>query len=96
MNDRRYEVEFVKSENEHKEQILNGFFILQFAKLKMAELYFNLNYKSCDVTKFEDLDTNLLYLALSEQDLFDCVRPAIKRNRTLCEVKTIRMNFQPT
>ena len=36
-----YEVELVKSENEHSEPILVVFFILQYAKLRMLELYCN-------------------------------------------------------
>ena len=36
-----YEVEFVKSKIEHREPIIAGFFILQYAKLRMLELYYN-------------------------------------------------------
>ena len=39
--DRLYEVELVKSEIEHREPILVGSFILQYAKLRMLELYYN-------------------------------------------------------
>ena len=41
ITDRLYEVELVKSENEHREPIIVGFFILQYAKLRMLELYYN-------------------------------------------------------
>ena len=34
INDQLYEVELVKSEIEHREPIIVGFFILQYAKLK--------------------------------------------------------------
>ena len=34
LTDQLYEVELVKSENEHREPILVGFFILQYAKLR--------------------------------------------------------------
>ena len=37
--DQLYEVELVKSEIEHREPIIVGFFILQYAKLKMLEIY---------------------------------------------------------
>ena len=35
-----YEVELVKSTIEHREPIIVGFFILQYAKLRMLELYY--------------------------------------------------------
>ena len=35
-----YEVELVKSEIEHGEPIIVGFFILHYAKLRMLELYY--------------------------------------------------------
>ena len=41
ITDQLYEVEFVKSEIEHREPIIVGFFILQYAKLRMLELYYN-------------------------------------------------------
>ena len=34
-----YEVDFVKSKIEHREPIILGFFILQYAKLRMLEFY---------------------------------------------------------
>ena len=36
-----YEVEQVKSTIEHSEPIIVGFFILQYAKLRILELYYN-------------------------------------------------------
>ena len=41
ITDQLYEVELVKSEIEHREPIIVGFFILQYAKLRMLELYYN-------------------------------------------------------
>ena len=41
ITDQLYEGEFVKSEIEHREPIIVGFFILQYAKLRMLELYSN-------------------------------------------------------
>ena len=48
-----YDVELVKSTVEHCEPIIVGFFILQYAKLRMLELYYNFFDKFCDVQKFE-------------------------------------------
>ena len=39
INDQLYEVELAKAETEHGEPIIVGFFILQYAKLRMLELY---------------------------------------------------------
>ena len=65
------EIELLKSTIEHKEPIIVGFFILQYAKLKMLELYYNFFDKLCDVNKFEELetDTDSLYLAVAEETL---------------------------
>ena len=41
INDRLYEAEMAKAENEHREPIIVGFFILQYAKLRLLELYYN-------------------------------------------------------
>ena len=75
-----YEVELVKSTVEHREPIIVGFFILQYAKLRMLELYYNFFDKFCDVQKFEELemDTDSLYLALAHENLYDCFRPEMR------------------
>ena len=75
-----YEVEFAKVEIEHKKPIIVGFFIIQYAKLRMLKLYYNFFTRFCDVNKFEELemDPDSLYLALVEKKLEDCVRPEMK------------------
>ena len=75
-----YEVELAKAQIEHKEPIIVGFFILHYAKLRMLELYYTFFARVCDVNKFEDLemDTDLLYLALAEKELEDCIRPEMR------------------
>ena len=81
ITDQLYEVELVKSEDEHREPIILGFFILQYAKLRMLELYYNFFEKFCDTEKYEELemDTDSLYLAVSEENLEDIILPE-KRN----------------
>ena len=81
MNEQMYEVELVKSDIEHKEPIIIGFFILQYAKLRKLELYYNFFDKYCDVNMFEEMEmvTETVHLALAEQDLYDCIRPAMKK-----------------
>ena len=54
ITDQLYEVELVKSETEHREPVIVGFFILQYAKLRMLELYYNFYKKFCDPDKYEE------------------------------------------
>ena len=73
--DQLYEVELVKSEIEHRELIIFGFVNLQYAKLRMLEVYYNFFKKFCDTEKYEELetDTDSHYLALSEENLEDII-----------------------
>ena len=77
MNNCLYEIELAKAQIEHKEPIIVGFFILQYAKLRMLELYYNFYTRFCDVNKLEELemDTDSLYIDLAEKELEDCIRP---------------------
>ena len=81
ITDQLYEVELVKSEIGHREPIIVGFLILQYAKLRMFELYYNFFKKFCDSEKYEELEMNTdsLCLALSEGNLGDIIFPG-KRN----------------
>ena len=67
MNKLLHEVELAKAQIEHKEPILFGLFILQYAKLRMLELYYNISTRLCDINKFEvlEMDTDSLYIALA-------------------------------
>ena len=72
-----YDVELAKAEIEHKETIIVGFFILQYAKLRMLQLFYNFFTKFCDLNKLEDLkmDIDSLYFALGGKEMEDCIRP---------------------
>ena len=76
VNNSLYEVELRKAQIEHKEPNIVGFFILQYAKLRMLELYYNFFTKFCVVVKFEEMemDTDSLYFALAEKELEDCIK----------------------
>ena len=76
INDSVYGVEHVKAEIEHREPVIVGFFILQYAKLRMLQLYYNFFKQYCDESKIEELemDTDSLYLFLAENDITDCMR----------------------
>ena len=80
VNNSLYEVELAKAQIERKEPIIVGFFILQYAKLRMLELYYNFFARFCDVNMFEELemDTDSLYLALAEKEQEDCIRPEMR------------------
>ena len=84
ITDQLYEVELVKTEIEHREPIIVGFFILQYSKLRMLELYYNFIKKFCDTDKYEELqmDTDSLYLALSEENLEHVIVPKNELNGT--------------
>ena len=75
-----HDVELAKAQIENKEPIIVGFIFLQYAKLRMLELYYNFFARLCDVKKFENLemDRDSLYLALAEKRLEDCTRPEMR------------------
>ena len=72
-----------------------GFSILQYGKLRMLELYYNFFERFCDVNKFEELeiDTDSLYLALSEKELYDCVREESKAEWSLLSTEGCKDDF---
>ena len=77
ITDQMYEVELIKSKIEHREPIIVRFFMLQYAKLGMLELYYNFIKKFCDTDKYEklEMDTDSFQLALSEESLEDVILP---------------------
>ena len=79
-----YEKELLKSTIEHRESIIVGSFTLQYAKLRMLELYYNFFDKFCDINKCQELemDTDSLYLALAEENSYVSIQPD---NRTSWE-----------
>ena len=70
-------MELLKSTIGPREPIVVGISILQNAKMTMLDLYYNFFDKFCDVNKLEELemDTDSLYLALVEENLYDCIQP---------------------
>ena len=90
-----YEVELVKSEIEHRELIIVGFFILQYAKLTILELYYILFKKFCDTNKYEELETDTfsLHLALPEENLEDVILPEKRAEGDQLRSKDCTDNF---
>ena len=80
VNNSLHEFELAKAHIEQNEPIIVGFFILQYGKLRMLELYCIFFPKFCDVKKFQEseLDTDSLYLALAGKELEDCIRPKMR------------------
>ena len=56
VNNSLYEVEPTKAQIEHREPIIVGFLLIQYAKLRMLEPHYNFFTKFCDVNKFEELE----------------------------------------
>ena len=75
VNNSMYEVKLPKTQIEQKEQIFVGFLILQYAKLRTLELYYNSFTKFCDVNSFEKLEneTDSRYLAHAQKEQEDCI-----------------------
>ena len=95
INDQLFEVELVESDFENKETIFIASFILHNAKLRMLELLYNVLDKLRAVAEFEELevDTDSLYLALSERNLFDCMRPRMRKKWESLRSGDVRTNF---
>ena len=71
-----YEVELAKSEIQNREPNIVGFFILQYAKFRKLELYYNFFTNNFDTDKYAEMEMDIhsLYLALTEKELNDCIR----------------------
>ena len=81
IKDQLYEVDLAKAEIEHRESIILGFFILQFAKVRTLEFYYNFSERFCDVNKLEDL----------EMDTDFCIWLCLKRNCTIAFEKNLNL-----
>ena len=55
VNNSLFEFELI-AQIEHKEPINVGFFILQHAKMRILELYYNFFTRFCDVSTFEEFE----------------------------------------
>ena len=83
VNNSLYAVELAKVQSGHKEPIIVGFIVLQYAKLRKLELYYIFLTKFYDVNNFKELemDTDSLYLALTEKELEDSIRHGMRAKR---------------
>ena len=90
-----YEVELGKSKVEHKEPIIAGFFILQYAKIVMLELVSNFFIPFCDPDEYEfvEMDMDNLYLSINGSDLENIIKPEMKSKWNLMWSNDCRDNF---
>ena len=78
LDDQLEEVELDKKKLSWSLPLQIGFFVYQYAKLRMLEMYYDLIDEYLDRKDFQliEMDTDSLYLALSGDSLEDCVRPS--------------------
>ena len=78
--DQIYVVDMSKTGIERREPIIVGFFVLLYAKITMLQVKYNFLSSVCDPNKYEliELDTDSLYMALSEEKPDEISRPEIR------------------
>lgn len=77
-----FEIELAKSRITLDLPIQIGYFILQYAKLRMLEFYYDCLDKYCNRKNFElmSMDTDSLYMAMSGEVLTDIIKPDMRNN----------------
>ena len=72
IKDQLQEAQLAKPEFEHKRPMIVVFFILRYATLRLLELNYIFFTDCCDTDKCEEMemDTDLLFLGVAENDLF--------------------------
>ena len=75
-----YEVEMAKKKIKLDLPIQLGYFILQYAKLRMLEFYYDFMSLYVDRSDFEycEMDTDSAYMAISGSSLDDVIKPEMK------------------
>ena len=82
LNDNVYEIESLKAYVEHKVHMTKGFFIQEYAKLRMLELFYSFFQKFCIFNSFDELElhTESLYIAVAHDLFEDCITPEMREN----------------
>ena len=80
LSDDMYEVESGKKSIKLDLPIVLGYFILQYAKLRMLEFYYDCLLKYIDKSDFQlcEMDTDSFYFAISAKCLRDVVKPSLQ------------------
>ena len=81
LDEELYEVEMSKKKIKYNLPVAVGFFVYQYAKLKMLDFYFGCLLKYCSREDFcyVEMDTDSAYLGLSGNSLEDIVKPEMKK-----------------
>ena len=77
----------MKLSNEHREPIINEFFVLQYAKLRMLELYYNFFDKLCDVKDNKSDKLKLINKALNKRVRQDSGDEFMSKYRSVLDKK---------
>ena len=80
LGDDLYEIQLSKKCIELNLPTILGYFILQYAKLRMLDFYYNCIDKYIDRSNFEyvEMDTDSAYLATATKTLVDSVKPELR------------------
>ena len=86
--DSLFEIEMAKSRITQNMPVQIGFVILQLAKRRMLEFYYDFMNVYCDRESFEyiEMDTDSAYMAISESNLLDIIKLE-KRSESLDQLK---------
>ena len=103
-NDELHEVRLGGSVIEHKEPIKMVFLILQYAKLRLLEPYHSLSCNLLWYWQIWGMDIDALYLALAEEELYDCIKVRkhksgncwVVHNVAIRSLQTLAAIFSPT
>ncbi len=81
LDDDLYEIDMAKKKIKYDLPIHIGFFVYQYAKLKMLEFYFGCILKFVDPRDFcyVEMDTDSAYLALSGPSLHHVIKPELRK-----------------
>ena len=99
LSDNFFEIELAKKKISLDLPIYLGYFILQYAKLRMLEFYYDFMDVFIDRKHFEncEIDTDSAYIAISGDNLKDIIKPNMKttfeRQAFVLKVKLKQMRY---
>ena len=81
LDNNHFEIELAKSRITLNLPIQIGFFILQYAKLRMLEFYYDCVDKFCSREDFElmSMDTDSYYMSIAGENFTDIIKPELKK-----------------
>lgn len=92
-----FEIELAKSRITLDLPIQIGYFILQYAKLRMLEFYYDCLDKFCNREDFElmSMDTDSYYMSIAGDNLTDIVKPDMRSKLMKKNVNGFRERILP-